>query len=77
MQGVVIKEGQVVKYLGAILTTKLFLKNHVEEACNKFTSALQFCRWTIGLNAGLRPKVFIWILETILISRLFYGAVVR
>ena len=76
IEGTTIELSNSIKYLGLTLDPKLNWVAHLEEKRRKLFSSMWACRGAIGKSWGLKPKVILWIYETVLLPRFLYASVV-
>jgi hypothetical protein len=65
-----------VKYLGAILDSRLTWKDHVEVKVRKAHNSLWACRRACGMGWGLGPKVVHWLYVTIVHPTISFASLV-
>jgi hypothetical protein len=65
-----------VKYLGAILDSKLNWNQHLQKTIRKAQTTFAAVRRTCGTKWGLIPNMVHWLYTTVIRPSIFYGALV-
>ena len=74
--GVTLHRSEAVKYLGVILDSRLFWREHVSAKVRKAHNSLWACRRAFGSAWGLRPKVVYWLYVSIIRPSITFASVV-
>lgn len=75
LNGVEVASQKQFKYLGVTLDSTLIWDQHVNNVCEKATTAMMICRRLAGKSWGCNPKILHWMFNSIVKPRITYGAV--